>query len=144
MKKVSETPVLMFKGYLLLFLLITGFGFGEHTGMPPDQKNVRAWIISSQKETTYTFSGRFLNETGTQMSCTYQLKAARSGRSGNSSSVQKGRFTAAPGKEVRLSKFSVNINENDCCQVELSVWQDENVIAGDTLVIGCEPGEQVS
>ena len=134
----------MFKGYLLLFLLITGFGFGEHTRIPPDQKSVRAWILSSQKETTYTFSGRFLNETGTEISCTYQLKAARSGRSGTSSSVQKGLFTAAPGKEVPLSKFSVNINENDCCHVELSVWQDENVTAGDTLVIGCEAGELAS
>ena len=135
----------MFKGYLLLFLLITGFGFGEHTRIPPDQKSVRAWILSSQKETTtYTFSGRFLNQTGTEMSCTYQLKAARLSRSGTSSSVQKGRFTAAPGKEVRLSNFSVNINENDCCHVELYVWQDENVIAGDTLEIGCEVDELVS
>lgn len=128
----------MFKGYLLLFLLITGFGFGEHAGLQPNEEDVKARIVSTQKETTYTFSGRFLNETGTEMSCTYQLKAARSGRSGNSNSNQKGQFTAVPGKEVSLSNFSVNINKNDCCHVELSVWQDETLIAGDTLVIGCE------
>ena len=133
---VTDQTSHMIKGFLLFFLVLTGMIPVDKSGQQSDESEMKAWIESSHEDDSYTFSGRFLNETGTEISCTYQLKVGRSGRSGISSSSQRGQFTAAPGKEVNLSTISVNIQDNDFCRVGLSVWLDEQLIAGDTLVMG--------
>ena len=126
----------MFRIFWLFLMLFSGFWLGEGAGMQSDKNpDVKAWIDSSHKENSYTFSGRFVNHTGTEMSCSYQLKTGRSGRSGMSSSSQSGRFHAIPGKEIHLSTVSVNIQKIDECRIELVVWQKDQVIAGDTLVV---------
>ena len=126
----------MIKGFLLLFFVITGMIPVDKSGQQSDESAMKAWIESSHEDGSYTFSGRFLNETGKEISCTYQLKAGRSGRSGTSSSSQKGHFTAAPGKEVNLSTISVNIQDNDFFCFFLSFWLYEQLVGGDTLLMG--------
>jgi hypothetical protein len=124
----------------MFFLLLFATGFVVYPGadeIHSRETGFEARINASSEGECYKFVGSLMNYTGNEIECSYELQVARTGRSGSSSSFQKGKVTAKPGKETILSSSSVNIGKTDCCRVTLLVRSRNVTIAMDTLNINC-------
>ena len=80
-------------------------------------------------------SGEFINSSSEKLEINYKFILEKKGLSGKSLITQSGSYMIGKEKEIELSKTEIDINDKDLLTISLDVFQNEIVIASDSLVI---------
>ncbi len=120
-----NTPILL----TAIFILAAGFN--------SSQKNddYKAWIHTEGKS-MIKISPRFKNNTNQAVTISYKLQTKKTGAAGNSSSMsQQGQHVIQPNQEAALSVSQINIQSREKLDIKLSVYNNNTLIAQDSLVL---------
>jgi len=85
------------------------------------------------------FQGFFVNYKDKTFEGRYTLEAIREGVSGSSVSHQGGEFKVAGKSRVKLSRTSINIDEKDTYKVVLNIYDNDELLCADSIVVGGMP-----
>ncbi len=94
----------------------------------------KAKIVMNINDGKLKVIGEFINSSSEKLEINYKLILEKKGASGKSFITQSGSYAIGKGKEIELSKTEVDINDKDLLTISLDVFQNENVIASDSLV----------
>ncbi|PXX98863.1 hypothetical protein DF185_15930 [Marinifilum breve] len=114
---------------VLLFLIIST------SAAQPEKNKMKAWIEIEGEIKNLTLSAKFKNEDGKTIAINYVLKTKKEGRSGNSTSTQKGKCISSKNKQLTLSKVRLNLSKKDNLFVSLIVYHNKQLVAQDSVVL---------
>lgn len=114
---------------VLLFLI------NSTSAAQPEKNKMKAWIEIEGEINNLTLSAKFKNEGGKTIAINYVLKTKKEGRSGNSTSAQKGKCISSKNKQLTLSKVRLNLSEKDNLFVSLIVYHNKQLVAQDSVVL---------
>ncbi len=113
----------------LLFLII------NVTAAQSEQDEMKAWIEIEGEIKNLTLSAKFKNEGSKTIAINYVLKTKKEGRSGNSTSIQKGKCVSPINKQLTLSEVRMNLSQKDNLFVSLFVYHNKQLVAQDSVVL---------
>lgn len=125
----------MSTSFLIKFLSLVG-GVASAGSLPATDKPCCAIIEQHASDGIVTFTGFFQNNLEEIAVGTYSLDAIREGQSGRSVSRQRGRFESEGRQKTELSKFSVNISEEDSYTIVLKIYVRDVFLCADSVKVG--------
>lgn len=114
---------------VLLFLIIST------SAAQPEKDKMKAWIEIEGEIKNLTLSAKFKNESSNTIAINYVLKTKKEGRSGNSTSTQKGKCISSKNKQLTLSEVRLNLSKKDNLFVSLFVYHNKQLVAQDSVVL---------
>ncbi|NEM97061.1 curli-like amyloid fiber formation chaperone CsgH [Pontibacter burrus] len=99
----------------------------QETGVQQEKYDAR--IETTMQDGKLKISNVFENNSPEEVSFTYKFQCKRKGRSGTSVSSQSGKFTAAPGQTVTLSRSAVSVSPSDNYSLTLDVFENGKPVA---------------
>lgn len=114
---------------ILLFLIV------NVSATQSVQNEMKAWIEIEGEIKNLTVYAKFKNEGSKTIAINYVLKTTKKGRSGNSTSTQKGKCISPINKQLTLSEVRMNLSPKDNLFVSLFVYHNKRLIAQDSVVL---------
>ncbi|RUT80032.1 hypothetical protein [Ancylomarina longa] len=100
-----------------------------------DGKQIKAWIEMEGEVSNLTLTAKLQNLGSKLINLDYILKTEKNGRSGHSSTIQKGKVISEKLTILSLSESRVNLLRNDNLIVSLKVYHNNLLIAQDSVVL---------
>lgn len=114
-----------------LLLLITN----NTSGIQSTKNDMKAWIELQGEISNLSISAKFENSSDKAITVDYVLKTEKKGRTGNSTTSQKGKCIAQINKILSLSEARMNLGKKDNLIVSLSVYHNKQLVAQDSVVL---------
>jgi len=95
---------------------------------------VRAWINIEGKVENLYVRAKFENNGDKFLSLGYVLEVTKKGYSGNSNSLQRGKFIAPVNKIITLSESRMNLRKGEELMAKLVIYHQDIIVAQDSVV----------
>ena len=105
------------------------------SGKQSIKNNMKAWIELQGEISNLSISAKFENLGDKAVTVDYVLKTEKKGRSGNSTTSQKGKCIAQINKILSLSEARMNLGKKDNLIVSLAVYHNKQLVAQDSVVL---------
>lgn len=99
------------------------------------QSKMKAWIELEGEINNLSVSAKFKNLGDQTITIDYILDTKKVGRSGQSSTSQKGKCISQSNKVLSLSEARMNLSEKDNLFVKLYVYHNKQLVAQDSVVL---------
>jgi hypothetical protein len=99
------------------------------------QNKMKAWIELEGEINNLSVSAKFKNTGDQTITIDYVLSTQKVGRSGKSSTSQKGKCISQSNKILSLSEARMNLSEKDNLFVKLFVYHNKKLVAQDSVVL---------
>jgi hypothetical protein len=119
---------------VLKFMVVLWFLFFAHELKVMGQISVKAWIEFEGEIHNLSLKARLQNNGEQALALNYVLKLKKDGRTGDSSTLQKGSFIALAHKITSLSESRMNLKKDDELTASLLVYHNKLIIAQDSVV----------
>ena len=120
------------KSILLLvpFLFLT---LGIEQCPTPVNEGTHAWIAVESQTSSIKITAQCLNGAPQDRLLSYELKVEKEGKTGTSSTFQKGSVLVPSRKIISLSQVGLSVSPDDCYWVRLRVYEGEKFVDEDSL-----------
>ena len=123
--------------HLIVALILNGSVFqniGQNNYLTAGKKNYETWIAAKETNSILSAIGFFRNNTKDVIDINYFLSAERYSVMGSSLINQKGAVIIKSNETGELSKLVINTTPNASYIIRLTVSDDNNIIAKDSIL----------
>jgi len=119
--------------YLIILYSLLLIGLGQTSDI--DSRPIKAWIEMEGEMSNLRLTAKLQNLGSKIINLDYILKTRKDGRSGHSSTVQKGKVICEKLSILSLSESRINLSPNNNLIVSLKVYHNNLLIAQDSVVL---------
>ena len=116
--------------FFIPFLFLT---LGIEQCPTPVNEGTHAWIAVESQTSSMKITAQCLNGTPRDRILSYELKVEKEGKTGISSTFQKGSVLVPSRKIISLSQVGLSVSPDDCYRVRLRVYEGEKFVDEDSL-----------